>query len=120
VGLYLLMGTVGLPVFAGFRGGPAALFGATGGYLLGYLFAAAVIVPLVPWADTLWRRALICALGLLACYVPGTLWLMLMTGKPLPQVLPLAVYPFLPGDALKIAMAASLAPRLRAAMSRLR
>lgn len=120
VGLYLLMGTVGLPVFAGFRGGPAALFGATGGYLLGYLCAAAVIVPLVPWADTLWRRALICALGLLACYVPGTLWLMLMTGKALPQVLPLAVYPFLPGDALKIAMAASLAPRLRAAMSRLR
>lgn len=120
VGLYLLMGTLGLPVFAGFRGGPSALFGATGGYLLGYLCAVAVIVPLVPWASTLWRRALICALGLLACYVPGTLWLMLMTGRALPQVLPLAVYPFLPGDFLKIAMAASMAPKLRTALRRVK
>lgn len=118
VGLFLLMGAAGLPVFAGFRGGPAALFGPTGGYLLGYVFAAGLIAVLRDKADTLAGRIAVLALGLLACYIPGTLWLMLLTGRTAAEALPLAVYPFLPGDAVKIIAAAVAGPRLREALRR--
>ncbi len=118
VGLFLGMGAVGLPVFAGFRGGPAALLGATGGYLLGYVFASGLIVALRERADTLAGRIALLFAGMLACYIPGTLWLMLLTGRTAAEALPLAVYPFLPGDALKILVAALTAPRLRQALRR--
>lgn len=118
VSLYLLLGAVGLPVFAGFRGGLGALFGKTGGYLLGYLATAAVVSVLRPWADSLPRRCLACALGLFACYLPGTAWFMLVTGLSLPLSLGYCVYPFLPGDAAKILLAAFAAPRLQTALLR--
>ena len=118
VGLFLGMGAAGLPVFAGFRGGPAALFGATGGYLLGYVFAAGLIAALRERADTLARRIALLFAGMMACYIPGTLWLMLLTSRTAAEALPLAVYPFLPGDALKILAAALAAPRLRQALRR--
>ena len=107
VGLYLAMGAVGLPVFAGFRGGPAALLGPTGGYLLGYVCAAGLIA-----------AVLLLGRGMLSCYIPGTLWLMMLTGRTAAEALPLAVYPFLPGDAVKIITAAVLAPKLREALRR--
>lgn len=119
VGLYLAMGAVGLPVFAGFRGGPAALFGPTGGYLLGYVGAAGLIAALRDRARGLLGRMALLVLGLLACYIPGTLWLMLLTGRRAAEALPLAVYPFLPGDAVKIIVAAVLAPKLGEALKRI-
>lgn len=112
VGLYLLMGAVGLPVFANFRGGPQALFGNTGGYLLGYFLSVATIALLRDRAKGFVHRALLCGLALLACYVPGTLWLMFLTGHSLVQVLPFAIYPFIPGDILKCLAAAFLSQRL--------
>ena len=112
VGLYLLMGAIGLPVFANFRGGPQALFGNTGGYLLGYFLSVAAISLLRKRARGFVRRALLCGLALLACYVPGTLWLMFLTGRSLVQVLPFAIYPFIPGDILKCLAAAFLSQRL--------
>jgi biotin transport system substrate-specific component len=110
---YLAEGALGLPVFAptpAFTGGLAHLLGPTGGYLLAYPFAAMLI-------SFLWRRtqrgfsaALICAaagnLVLLAC---GALWLAVLTHASVQSALTLAVLPFLPGDALKIAAAAALA-----------
>lgn len=67
VGTYLLLGAVGLPVFAGFSGGIGTLLGATGGYLLGFLLTALVIwgwqrLPLALlsqyfWSLPLWDRA---------------------------------------------------------------
>lgn len=119
-GLYLLLGAAGLPVFSGFRGGPQALLGPTGGYLLGYFLAAGAVSLLRGWAETFPRRLLACLAGLLACYLPGTLWLMSLTGRTLAHALPLAVLPFLPGDALKIMAAALVSPRLDAALRRLR
>ena len=118
VGLFLSMGAVGLPVFAGFRGGPAALFGPTGGYLLGYVCAAGLIAAFKERADSLFGRVLLLVLGMLSCYIPGTLWLMMLTGRTAAEALPLAVYPFLPGDAVKIIAAAMLAPKLRKALRR--
>ncbi len=110
--LYLLMGAIGLPVFAGLKGGPQSLVGPTGGYLIGYLFSAGTVSALAPRAGSFPKRALLCALAVAACYIPGTLWLYWLTGKALPEVLSFAVIPFLPGDALKCLAAAFLAPRL--------
>lgn len=75
LGVYILLGALGLPVFSGFQGGPGALLGATGGYIVGFL-PAALIAGL--GAEHLGRSlpALIfsmCA-GLLACYALGTAW----------------------------------------------
>lgn len=119
VGIYLLLGAFGLPVFANFKGGLQALVGPTGGYLMGYLFTAAVITTLKPWADNFLKRCLVMALGLLACYVPGTLWFMMLNKMSLQVSLGYCVYPFLPGDAVKIVLAALLAPRLQQAIARI-
>jgi biotin transport system substrate-specific component len=110
---YLTEGALGLPVFAPglvFSGGMAHLLGPTGGYLLAYPVAVALI-------SFLWRRtsrsfaaaALSAATGNLVILACGALWLAAMTHASVQSVLTLAVVPFLPGDALKIVAAAALA-----------
>ena len=110
IGLYLLEGAAGLPVFAGFLGGLPVLFGPTGGYLVGFLLAAG----LVGWlAERHWDRnpittALAMLLGNVAIYVPGLLVLALFVGAE--DVLKFGLWPFLIGDAFKLALAAGLMP----------
>ena len=116
VGAYLLLGAVGIPVFAGFKAGVQSLFGYTGGYLLGYFVSAAVIARLSELADSFLKRFMLCLLALLACYVPGTLWFMQLTGRSVNEALPLAVLPFIPGDLFKCLAAALLAGRLKTAL----
>jgi len=109
---YLAEGALGLPVFAPSpaTAGMAHLLGPTGGYLLAYPLAAA----LISW---LWRRmgrsfataALSAAAGDLAILACGTLWLAGLTHAAALPSLALAMLPFLPGDALKIAAAAAMA-----------
>jgi len=104
--LYLLEGTLGLPVFATFMAGPHVLMGPTGGYLIGFVIAAA----LVGWfAERGYdRRVLsmfaVMLLGAAILYVPGLLWLAKFTGYD--KVLDLGLYPFIWGDLLKAALAA--------------
>jgi biotin transport system substrate-specific component len=110
VGTYLLEGAAGLPVFAPGPGGLVHLLGPTGGYLLAYPLAALLI-------STLWRRtgrsfsaALVsAALGDLAILIGGALWLTIISHGSLWASLSLAVVPFLPGDAIKVAAAAGAA-----------
>ena len=109
-GLYLLEGAAGLPVFAGFAGGLPVLFGPTGGYLVGFVLAAG----LVGWlAERYWDRnvlttALAMLLGNIAIYVPGLLVLATFVGGE--NVLTYGLWPFLLGDAFKLALAAGLMP----------
>jgi biotin transport system substrate-specific component len=113
LGAYLIEGALGLPVFAPSLlgiGGLAHLFGPTGGYLLAYPLAAALV-------SFLFRRtqrgfssaALSAAAGSLFILALGSLWLAIFFHAPVRDVLTLAVIPFLPGDALKIVAAAALA-----------
>ncbi|MGE0008866.1 MAG: biotin transporter BioY, partial [Parvibaculaceae bacterium] len=110
VALYLLEGTLGLPVFQGFSTGPAVMMGPTGGYLVGFVLAAA----LVGWFAErgLDRRVLamfgVMMLGAAVLYVPGLLWLANYTGYD--KVLELGLYPFLWGDLLKAVLAAVAFP----------
>ena len=114
VAVYLLAGTCGLPVFAGGMGGIGRLVGPTGGYLIGYLPAVFLIGFISEKAavrvayDVL---AMIC--GTLVLYACGVSWLKILTGMTWLKTLSAGMYPFLIGDALKIAAAALIAKALR-------
>ena len=112
VGVYVLVGLVGLPVFAGFTGGAHCLFGPTGGFLFGYVPCAAITGALGA-GEGFWRRCGAMALGVLCCCLCGAAWYALQAGVEFSAALAVCVLPFLPGDALKIASAALLAPALR-------
>ena len=112
-GAYLAEGALGLPVFAPsplVPGGLAHLFGPTGGYLLAYPLAAALISFLFRHSTRGFSAALIsAAAGDLAILVCGGLWLAVLTHASVQSVLTLAVLPFLAGDTLKVAAAGALA-----------
>ena len=117
--LYILLGLVGLPVFSGAKGGPAALFGPTGGYILGFL--------LTGLCDGLYERfgrerlpvqAACMVLGLLLCYAFGTAWFIrVYTGDiTLARALSLCVWPFIIPDLIKLALALLVGRRVRRAL----
>lgn len=111
---YALLGAAGVPVFAGFGSGPATLFGRTGGYILGYILAAAIVGALSRrWGRTFAKLCLAMLAGMLVCYLFGTAWFMALTGMNLATSLSYCVLPFLPGDAVKIALAALLTVKLQ-------
>ena len=117
VAVYALLGAVGVPVFAGFKGGIAALTGPTGGYIIGYLpYAVLAGLPVKKAQESFWGRMGLLALGTFACYLLGTTWFMHATGRTLGESMGLCVLPFLPGDAVKMALASFLTPRLRKAI----
>ena len=111
--VYVLLGAIGLPVFAGMKGGIGVLAGPTGGYIVGFI-PAALIIGLI--ADRFDRKVLpliiAMVIGVLICYAIGTVWFMMVTGMRLGESLALCVVPFLLPDALKIALAVFLADRL--------
>ena len=114
VSIYLIAGAVGLPVFAGGSGGIGRLIGPTGGYLVGFLPAVFVIGVISERKGNqmlLDLAGMLCGTGLI--YLLGVTWLKIITGMPTPKALMVGMYPFLPGDALKIAVAIPVARSLR-------
>ena len=101
---YVGLALLGLPVCSGFAGGPAAVFGPTGGYILGYFFIA-FFTSLGARSQRLPVTALCMAAGLLLCYALGTGWFMFLTGRDLAISLALCVWPFIPADLAKGACA---------------
>lgn len=116
--IYLLLGVVGVPVFAGFSGGLGYVLGSTGGYIIGFLFSA-----LVMWAmehffgKNKWVLALSMVLGLLVCYAFGTIWFMQVYARNTGAIgvwtaLSWCVFPYVIPDAIKIILALSIGKRL--------
>ena len=114
VGCYVALGAVGVPVYAGFAGGISVLLGPTGGFLLGYMLCAWIVGHFTQRLG-LSRKNLVLSMtaGTLACYAAGTAWFSFATGTNLAGSLSSCVFPFLPGDALKILLAASLCLRMQ-------
>ncbi|MBO4609200.1 MAG: biotin transporter BioY [Lachnospiraceae bacterium] len=117
--IYILLGAVGLPVFAGFKGGIGALLGTTGGYIIGFIFAA-----LIMWLfEKLMGKKMIplglsMVCGLLICYAFGNAWFICVytnTKEPVGIMTALSwcVFPFIIPDIVKIALALTLTSRLR-------
>ena len=112
--IYLLLAAVGVPVLAGFRGGLGALMGSTGGYVVGYIFAAVIAgVGSRYWGDRFWKLCVSMTVGFVVCYVFGTIWYMILSGNSLAVSLSYCVWPFIPGDIVKVLLAALLTLRLR-------
>lgn len=116
--VYVLLGAVGLPVFAGFKLGIGTLLGTTGGYIIGFVLSG-----IVYWAITdkfgtkLAVTVIAMALGLLVCYAFGTAWFMIVyTGSKgavtLWSALGWCVFPFIIPDAIKIALAILVSERV--------
>ena len=114
VGVYLLAGAVGLPVFAGGTGGVGKFVGPTGGYLLGFA-AAAYLIGLI--SEKGGGRVAIDVLAMIAgtavIYAFGVSWLKAVTGMSLAKAVSVGMLPFLIGDALKIAAAIPIARAIR-------
>src|ERR1700733_15222321 len=110
--LYLVLAAVGLPVFAGAGHGTGVVFGATGGYLVGFLVAAAITgYGARRGADrSPVRTLLLFALASVLIYAIGTTWLCLDTGMSASAGIAAGVTPFIPGDVAKALLAAGLLP----------
>ncbi len=107
---YLAQGFLGLPVFAGASSGIGRLIGPTGGYLLGFVVAAYVVGWLneLGWGQRFWSALVALFIGDLCIYGMGLPWLAGFVGWP--SVLQVGFFPFVVGDALKLALAALLLP----------
>lgn len=117
--VYLLLGALGLPVFAGFSGGAGALLGSTGGYILGFLLQALVMwgMEAVWGRDRWWKLAVSMLLGLAVCYAAGTFWFMVVYARTtgpvgLVTVLGWCVVPFVVPDLVKLVLALVLQRRI--------
>lgn len=116
--VYILLGTVGLPVFTNFMGGFAKVLGPTGGYIIGY-------IPLVLltgiFADMpskkRWTMPVGMVLGTVVMYSIGTVWFMILNGVNLTTALVNCVLPFLIGDSIKIALTTMIAIPLKSRLN---
>ncbi|MGP1252877.1 MAG: biotin transporter BioY [Kiloniellales bacterium] len=110
VGLYLLQGAVGLPVFAA-GGGFAYFMGPTGGYLIGFLVATLAMGWLAErgWDRRLWLVVPAVALGTVIIFALGVTWLSVPLGS-FERAVEAGLLPFLPGAAVKLVLAAATVP----------
>ena len=112
--VYVLLGLIGLPVFAQGQSGLGALVGPAGGYLIGFIAGAIVIGLLVKAKKRpgfLWL-CLSMALGELIVLIFGATWLYFVLGRSLETAVVAGVLFFVPGDALKVVAAALIARRI--------
>ena len=113
VGGYLLLGALGLPVFAGMQGGIGVLAGPTGGFLWGYLPTVWLLSGLVRRTERTAPR-LICGMAALALlYLCGTVQFLAIAGVSLSAALAVCVWPFVLPDTVKLVCAYILSVRLR-------
>lgn len=108
VAAYILLGVAGAPVFVGFRGGLAVLAGPTGGYIAGYVIIAFITGAVCEKTRKIKYTAMFMLLAVVLCYAIGTAWYCLITESNIVTALMLCVVPFIPGDLIKIALAATV------------
>jgi biotin transport system substrate-specific component len=119
MGLYLLVGAIGIPVFAGGKGGFAHFFGPTGGYLFGYLLAAWVAGVISERSrGLLFLDIFAVVFGSLAIYTLGVPWLKIVTQLSWTKTFMVGMVPFLIGDAVKASVALILARAIRPVLKR--
>lgn len=118
--VYVALGAVGLPVFAGASGGWRVLVGPTGGYLLGFVAGATVTA-------TMWHRAVTATparafaasvAGIAAVYAVGALQMAVVLGLSAAGAVTLGVVPFIGWDLLKAAVAAVVGPAVQRGLNR--
>jgi biotin transport system substrate-specific component len=121
---YLLLGFIGIPVFAGFTGGVGVLLSPTGGYLVGFLplaLVSGIAGDKLAEKKGIKSRAflgLFMGLGVLLCYTFGTVWFIIFSGQESASTgffsaLTLCVLPYIPLDAIKVVLAVLLTVKIQ-------
>jgi biotin transport system substrate-specific component len=104
--IYILLGLAGVPVFTGFRSGASVVAGPTGGYLIGFIFAALIVGILTnAFPHKKWVAPTAMIIGQLICYLCGTVWyefIYLDSAVSLGESLMICVAPFILPDIIKI------------------
>ncbi len=103
--VYICIGAFGLPVFQGYGYGMTHILGPTGGYLLGFIpasYAVGYLMKNKGCGEEMSRIFFAMITGLLVIYLFGVIWLKLFLGAGLSASLMLGLYPFLPGEVLKV------------------
>ncbi len=124
--VYILLGLVGLPVFSGFRSGAGTLLGATGGYIIGFLFIGIIFaISQKIFGEKPLAQILSLFVGLVICYAFGTVWFWAVyadsTGKmTLAAAFSVCVLPFVIPDIVKLLLAALIAKKLKPVIKKLR
>ena len=117
--VYILLGAIGVPVFAQFSSGLGILLGNTGGYILGFLLTGAIYIVMTKLrGEKLPVRIAALVLGLAVCYAFATAWFMYLYTKAngavtLGTVLSWCVIPFVIPDLVKLALAVVISLRLK-------
>lgn len=108
-----------LTVFSGFSGGVGKLLGPTGGYLIGFIFLAAIAGFFVEkFPAKIYMHVVGMIIGMAICYIFGTAWLAGQLGMSFVAALGVGVIPYLPGDTAKIIIAIIAGPQIRKTVSR--
>ena len=121
--VYILLGAVGVPVFAEFTSGIGILLGNTGGYILGFLLSGLVYLLMIKlFGNKLYIEITALLLGLALCYTFGTAWFMYVYAKAngavgLGTVLSWCVFPFILPDLIKLGLALTVARRVQPMLS---
>jgi biotin transport system substrate-specific component len=113
--IYVMLGVVGIPVFSGGKAGIGVIFGPTGGYLLGFIIAAFIIGKIAGakrGAGIFWHIFAM-LVGMLIIYSLGIVQLALVAKMSFKKALAIGVLPFIPGDIIKILLAAIISSRLK-------
>jgi len=113
--IYVLLGVIGLPVFAGFKAGVGILFGPTGGFLFGFIISAYIIGKIVELKKekNIFYYFLAGIIGTIILYIIGITQLSLVTGIGIKKAITVGMLPFLPGDILKIIAASFIARKFK-------
>ncbi len=117
--VYILTGVIGIPIFAGGRSGPGALFGESGGYLVGFVVGCYVIGLLYEVLSKRYKRVISSTVsvivgGVVVVYFFGAFWMMFVLQLGLAEVIMVGVVPYLVGDVFKVTGAVVLIETLNA------
>ncbi|MCH5186789.1 MAG: biotin transporter BioY [Oscillospiraceae bacterium] len=116
--VYLIIGAIGVPVFAEFTSGIGIILGNTGGYMVGFIFIGLIYgLAVKAFGKKLWVEIIAFVIGIFVCYAFGTAWFMVVYAREFGAVglmtaLGWCVFPFVIPDLVKLALALVLARRV--------
>ncbi len=107
--IYIALGIVGIPVFAGFQSGFGVILGPTGGFIIGYIFTALIVSILINFIHPIPAMLV----GLVSCYTVGCVWFSLVTDTSLLTAIYTSILPFVIFDIIKIVISNLIVAKIK-------